>query len=232
MKKKWNQEKNSKKGKNTGYPGSSLMKIAIVLTTCLAIMVGFRLVASMYDKAVSTFGTTDGIDISKDVLSGGIPRLYQWDERWADKSYGISEMETSGCGPTCLSMVWCGLTGQTNWNPYEVAKMAERNGYYVLGSGSSWDLMTEGAEKIGLKAKEVIFDEAHILAELEAGHPIICAMGPGDFTTEGHFIVLAGVDDGGKIIVNDPNSEELSERTWELKRIMGQVKNLWSYELD
>ena len=50
MKKKWNQEKNSKKGKNTGYPGSSLMKIAIVLTTCLAIMVGFRLVASMYDK--------------------------------------------------------------------------------------------------------------------------------------------------------------------------------------
>ena len=33
----------------------------------------------------------------------------------------------------------------------------------------------------------VIYDEAHIIAELEKGRPIICIMGPGDFTTSGHF---------------------------------------------
>ena len=63
-------------------------------------------------------------------------------------------------------MVVCGLTGDTKWNPYEVAKMAEDNGYYVDGSGSSWELMSSGAEKLGLTVSSVIFDAEHIRASL------------------------------------------------------------------
>lgn len=226
------EKKDSRKRKagKSSYPGSRLIKLAIVVTGLLALVVGYRLIAGLCDQAVATFGSGDGINLSREMKAGGIPRLYQSDQRWADKSYGTSKMETSGCGPTCLSMVCCGLTGKTIWNPYEVAKMAERNGYYVPGSGTSWELMMEGAEKLGLRAKEVIFDEEHIRAELKAGHPIICAVGPGDFTTEGHFIVLTGMDDQDRIRVNDPNSKENSEKNWELERIMSQVKNLWSYE--
>ncbi|MCD8152609.1 MAG: C39 family peptidase [Clostridiales bacterium] len=37
-------------------------------------------------------------------------------------------------------------------------------------------------------------------------------MGPGDFTTGGHFIVLTGIDSDGNVIVNDPNSRINSEK--------------------
>lgn len=221
------QRKATKRGSAEGR----LLRVLTVVICCIVLFLGVRMVTGMYDMAVAAFGSSDGINLSKEMRTGGIPRLYQWDERWAEKSYGTSEMKTSGCGPTCLSMVCCGLTGEANWNPYQVARMAERNGYYVPGSGSSWKLMTEGAEKMGLKAEEVIFDEAHIRQELEEGHPIICAVGSGDFTTEGHFIVLTEMTEDGGIRVNDPNSETLSEKTWELERIMSQVKNLWSYRV-
>ena len=135
----------------------------------------------------------------------------------------------TGCGPTCLSMVTCGLTGDTQWNPYEVAKMAEDNGYYVDGSGSSWALMSSGAEKLGLTVSSVIFDAEHICATLEAGQPIICVMGPGDFTNAGHFLVLTGVDKNGDIILQDPNSVERTKQHWDVQKLMNQMKNLWAY---
>ncbi|MCR5800430.1 MAG: C39 family peptidase [Lachnospiraceae bacterium] len=174
------------------------------------------------DKAVE-------IDISGEVHKGTIPLFLQWDERWGYEKYGADFMAVTGCGPTCLSMVQCGLSGETKWNPLEVANMAQKQGFYVEGAGSSWDLMTTGAEQIGLYEHEVVYDEAHIISELESGNPIICIMGPGDFTSSGHFIVLAGVDEYGKIIVCDPNSRINSEKHWEVGEIIGQIRNLWGY---
>lgn len=169
------------------------------------------------------------IDISKDVMKGEIPHFLQWDERWGYETYGSDFLAVTGCGPTCLSMVTCGLTGDTQWNPYEVAKMAEDNGYYVDGSGSSWALMSSGAEKLGLTVSSVIFDAEHIRATLEAGQPIICVMGPGDFTNAGHFLVLTGVDKNGDIILQDPNSVERTKQHWDVQKLMNQMKNLWAY---
>ncbi len=171
------------------------------------------------------------IDLSGEITKGKIPLLLQWDERWGYESYGSDFMAVTGCGPTCLSMVVCGLTGNGEWNPYAVAVMAEQDGFYVQGSGSSWELMTKGAENIGLTPEEVVFDEAHILKTLREGRPIICAMRPGDFTTAGHFIVLKGADDDGNILVCDPNSRKNSEKSWSLPELMPQIKNLWSYSI-
>ena len=161
----------------------------------------------------------------------GIPLLLQWDERWGYEQYGDDFIALNGCGPTCLSMVYCGLSKDDSWNPFEVAKMADEVGYYVNGTGSSWELMESGAEKIGLTVHSVIFDSAHVKGELEEGRPIICAMRPGDFTTSGHFIVLAGIAEDGNVIVRDPNSIIRSEKTWQLEELMPQIKNLWSYSL-
>ena len=169
------------------------------------------------------------IDISKEVMKGEIPHFLQWDERWGYEIYGSDFLAVTGCGPTCLSMVTCGLTGDTQWNPYEVAKMAEDNGYYVDGSGSSWALMSSGAEKLGLTVSSVIFDAEHIRATLEAGQPIICVMGPGDFTNAGHFLVLTGVDKNGDIILQDPNSVKRTKQHWDVQKLMNQMKNLWAY---
>lgn len=171
------------------------------------------------------------IDLSKEVTQGEIPHFLQWDKRWGYETYGSDFLAVTGCGPTCLSMVTCGLTGDTQWNPYEVAKMAEDNGYYVDGSGSSWELMSSGAEKIGLTVSAVSFDEEHIRAALESGQPIICVMGPGDFTDAGHFLVLTGVDKNGDIILRDPNSLERTKQHWDLQKLMNQMKNLWAYSV-
>ncbi len=91
--------------------------------------------------------------------------------------------------------------------------------------------MTDGAQKIGLSYHEVNFEKDSILSELYSGNPIICSMGPGDFTTTGHFIVLTGADKNGNIIVRDPNSLENSNKTWNIDTIMSQVRNLWGYSV-
>ncbi|MDY2790234.1 MAG: papain-like cysteine protease family protein [Lachnospiraceae bacterium] len=168
-------------------------------------------------------------NISGEVKRGKIPLFLQWDERWGYEQYGSDYLAVTGCGPTCLSMVYCGLSGSTAKNPYAVAKMAESNGFYVEGSGSSWSLMTDGAALLGLSSHEVPFSEEQIRAELEEGHPIIAVVGPGDFTTEGHFIVLTGCYEDGSIIVHDPNSRKRSKKHWELSTLMEQIQDLWAF---
>jgi len=169
------------------------------------------------------------IELDVDWEKGEIPLFLQWDERWGYETYGDDFLALTGCGPTCLAMVRCGLSGDNQWNPYEVAKLAEENGYYVSGSGSSWELMTSGAALLGLKGEEVVFDETHIRSLLSEGTPIICVVGPGDFTDNGHFLVMTGLDPEGHVIIKDPNSKIRSRETWELSDLMGQMKNLWSF---
>ena len=91
--------------------------------------------------------------------------------------------------------------------------------------------MSDGAEMLELNSKELPADATQVVSELKAGHPIICIMGPGDFTTTGHFIVLSGVTDDGRIIVHDPNSEARSKQTWDVETILNQCRCLWAYSV-
>ena len=172
------------------------------------------------------------IDLSKEVTDGEIPLLIQWDERWGYKQYGDDFFALNGCGPTCLSMVCLGLGGDTKYDPYTIGQIMDNNGYYENGVGSKWSIMTEGASLIGLSGEEISLDENVIRNTLSSGSPIICSVGEGDFTQSGHFIVLAGIAQDGSIIVNDPCSRINSEQTWELSRLMPQIKNLWAFSLN
>lgn len=173
-------------------------------------------------------GNTEEIDVSGEIRKGKIPVFLQWDFRWGYETYGDDFMALTGCGPTALSMVYSGLTGDASLHPLKMARFAEENGYYVKGSGSSWNMMTGLAESIGLTVWKPSFTAQSILAELEQGHPIICIMGPGDFTTTGHFIVLTGVMEG-QVTVNDPNSPKNSEKLWDVDVLMKQTRDLWAY---
>lgn len=160
--------------------------------------------------------------------AGEIPHFLQWDERWGYQIYGDNLMAVNGCGPTVLSMVAAGLTGDSTVTPYKVAKFAEENGYYAGEAGTSWSLMTEGARQFGIHGEEMGLSEEEIISALENGNPVICSMSPGDFTTTGHFIVLVGTEDG-KIRVNDPNSVKRSEKLWDYATLEPQINNLWVY---
>lgn len=167
------------------------------------------------------------IDISQELQSGEVPLFIQWDERWGYSYYGDSMMAINGCGPTCLAMVASSILQDAKLNPKWMAEFSEENGY-VSEKGTLWALMSQGARKLGLESIEIPLDETRVLNNLEVGNLIICSMGPGDFTTEGHFIVLAGTKNG-KLIVHDPNSRENSEKLWKFDDIKSQIKNIWVF---
>ena len=164
------------------------------------------------------------------VERGTFPQLMQWDPRWGCAPYGDGLMALNGCGPTALSMVVCGLTGDGSVTPWTVARYADEAGYYVEGAGSKWELMSTGCQHFGLSARELPLDRSVMVRALEDGQPIVCSVGPGDFTTSGHFILLTGVEDG-KFRVNDPNHRSNSEKLWDYDTLAPQIRNLWAYTL-
>lgn len=173
---------------------------------------------------------TVAADISGDYTAGEIPLLLQWDERWGYVSYGDDIIALDGCGPTCLSMVTVGLTGNIKWTPVRVARMSMQNNYYFPEQGTAWALMYEGCEQMGLKAETVSLSEEEMIKHVQAGRPIIASMAPGDFTDVGHFIVIVDYKDE-MFYVNDPNSRKNSSTGWTYERLKGQIKNMWAYSL-
>lgn len=165
----------------------------------------------------------------KNHTKGAFPLFIQWDERWGYDQYGDNYMAINGCGPTTLAMAIVGLTGNTDVNPKMVANFSVQNGYYVNNVGTSWALMSEGAQAFGLNSKEVPLSESKILSLLREGQPIIASMGPGTFTTSGHFILLTGITEDNKIIINDSDSKVRSEMTWDIDVFMNETKNLWTF---
>ncbi|CEN24099.1 MAG: C39 family peptidase [Paraclostridium sordellii] len=175
--------------------------------------------------------TSENITVEGEYTKGEIPLFMQWDERWGYDKYGPDFFAINGCGPTALSMVTVGLTGNTNMSPRYVENFSQQSGYLVPGVGTAWSLMTDGARKLGLKSKVIPLSSESIINTLEKGHPIIATMGPGHFTTEGHYIVLTGVDSDGKIIVNDSDSKQRSSETWDVDVFLKEAKNLWAFSL-
>lgn len=162
-----------------------------------------------------------------DVVQGQFPLLLQWDPRWGYVRYGDDLLAVTGCGPTCLAMAAAGLTGDDTITPAAVAEEAQRDGYWVDGV-TSWELMRTGCEAWGLVSEELPLSESAVTGALNDGQPIICSVRPGDFTTTGHFILLAGMEEGG-IRVNDPNSPQNSDRLWSYAELEPQIRNLWAF---
>lgn len=170
---------------------------------------------------------TYSIDLSEYTESETVPLLMQWDQRWGYLQYGSDVAGLTACGPVCLSMAAIYLTGDTSFSPDAMIRFAAENQYYVEGAGSSWTLISQGGKKLGFDVTELPLDENRIRKSLEAGLPVIFVVGPGDFTSTGHFLVMTGYENG-KIRINDPNSKSNSDKLWEYDQIKGQIRNLWS----
>lgn len=165
------------------------------------------------------------IDISDLCREQKIPLLMQWDLRWGYDSYSDSMIGPAGCGPTCMTMAYLGLTKDTQMNPRKMAEYAMENNYSTE-AGTSWSFFTEGAAGLGLSGKELPLGETAMKQALDQGSVLICSMRPGDFTTTGHFILIRGYDERG-FFVNDPNSRKNSEKQWDFDTLSGQIKGLW-----
>ena len=167
------------------------------------------------------------IDMSQYANSETVPLFLQWDKRWGYIPYGSDVAGITACGPLCLSMVAYYLTGDPDMSPDKIIEFAIEDGHCVRGNGTAWTLISKGAKKLGLNVKELTLVETYIRRELVAGNPVICVMGPGVFTTTGHYIVLTGYENG-MYRVNDPNSVEKSNRLWHFSEFQDQIRNLWA----
>lgn len=155
-----------------------------------------------------------------------VPLFLQWDRRWGYREYGNGIAGLTACGPVCLSMVAYYLSEDTRYTPGYMMTFAEENGYCVPGDGTSWTLFSEGAVSLGFDVTEIPLDMDRIFENLEVGNPIVCAMGPGDFTSEGHFVVMVAVEDGF-LRIHDPNSIANSSTLWDYGKLQSQIENLW-----
>lgn len=178
--------------------------------------------------------TTDGKQnggFTKDEMDLEHPLIFQTDKRWSGHAYGSSTVGVSGCAPTCISMAALALNHDETATPAVVADYSAENDYYVEGSGTKWTLISEGIRHFGMTAEEVPLSKSKMEEKLDSGALLILALGPGDFTSEGHFIVVYGYTGDG-FLVNDPNSIDNSSIPWSYDKLEGQIRNIWAVVSD
>lgn len=149
----------------------------------------------------------------------------QLDNRWANKPYGPNDtIGIAGCGPTALAMVVSTLTASTV-DPISMSNWAYEQGYLAEGTGSFHSLIPDGAKHFGLQVEgAATHEEQKVIDALSADQLVIAIMGKGHFTSSGHFIVLRGITDEGRILVADPASKTRSEQDWDFNIILNEAR--------
>ena len=173
-------------------------------------------------------------------LTGGIlPVIFynQGDETWADQPYGTDNIGQYGCGPTVMAMAVQTLTGKPT-DPAQMAQEAVDAGYWARKQGSYLSIICGLSEDYGIVAA-ALKDKTPdgITDALLSGNMLVALMGPGHFTTSGHFILIRGVTLQGTLLIADPNSTERSLQEWDAQLILDELSKstahgapLWTLE--
>lgn len=133
----------------------------------------------------------------------------QYDSKWASLPYAGQTYAAAGCGPTSVSDL-------VETTPVEVGNYLTSIGGAVSGMGTDWNSITKALKHFGLEAiqyntsslygKSGSDAEKKWLAAMKSGHIGILLMGPGVFTSGGHFIAIREVNGNNQINVYDPAS--------------------------
>jgi hypothetical protein len=136
-----------------------------------------------------------------------VPLFNQRDYKDPYGDYGT--ISSHGCGIASLAMVYSYMTDEIHL-PDELAKQF---GDYNTKHGSLWTLFQDSAEELGIPfvksdaSNGEWYSWKKIKEALSNGQPVICLQREGIFTGGGHYIVLTGITEDGKILVNDPNGK-------------------------
>ena len=206
-----------------------ILKLAADEPASIPYVRGFPSKYPMLDAVADKSLAMDVASPSSAVPTTKTPHLYQWDRRWAYTIYSSASFGLTGCGPTSLAMVYQGLNKTVDRTPHDMAVLAEERGYMSEFNGTDSAFFIDVAPDLGLNCWEEYPDAANIVDELSQGNLIIANLGPGYFTTNGHFFVLAGLTDDGQVIVNDPYSVARSSQTWDAEFIAGETMAMFVY---
>lgn len=162
----------------------------------------------------------------------------QYDSRWANVGYStageITNIKESGCGPTAAAMLAETLTGKTI-TPVDACRWSLKMGYKAAHQGTYYAFFKPFFAQYGINCYQFnssnlygnssssIHDE--VFSMVDKGWYFIACMGPGTWTSGGHFVLLYGYDKAvNKVYINDPASTKGERTEGNLKTFRSQVK--------
>ena len=149
-------------------------------------------------------------------------------EDYANDSYGNgTTIASAGSGPTAMAMVVATLTDK-EITPVDAANWSLDHGYRCYGNGTYWSYFDAYAKANGLSCTQTNVNGSSIMSSLKAGDPVIVSVGPGTYTDSGHFVVLTGLTNDGKVSIIDPNSRIKSESTYDLDLFLREGTQQWT----
>lgn len=126
----------------------------------------------------------------------GLVYYSQVDNRWKDKLYTSvgnksQTIGSSGCGPTAAAMVVSAIKGTIL--PDKMAEIFVKKGYRSSNNGTYLSAFRWVADYFDIGYKEVYkLDEAINL--IKNNYYVVASCGNGLFTTDGHFVVIVGLE--------------------------------------
>lgn len=135
----------------------------------------------------------------------GLTYYSQIDSRWSSHSYTScgnysQTIGTSGCGPTCASMVVTATKGTIT--PPEMGDLFVKYGYRSSNNGTYFSAFRFVADTFNIGYEETYrLDDAVNL--VRNNHYVVVSCANGLFTTGGHFVVIIGIE-GDTLKIYDP----------------------------
>jgi len=177
-----------------------------------------------YQSLSQSFSTTEvkSCKSQTGTLEGGYYRFSQCSGSWASTPYSatnqvckedngtVSTIGTSGCGPTSLATVLKNMG--FNVDPITIADAVIKNNGRICGSGTSGTVLQKIAQNYGATTIN-LSTASDALKAVKAGGVVIAAMGPGIFTSGGHFIVIYGISSDGKYLIADSGPRNITKAT-------------------
>lgn len=121
-------------------------------------------------------------------------------------------ISSHGCGPTALAIVVSSILNKEITPIKTTAKVCSLGG--CTSSGSRYTGIINAAKKYGIKTTTTSNNQKVIDALSSKNSLVIVLMGPGTFTSGGHFIVLTGVNKNGNVSVADPGNRIRTKKKW------------------
>ncbi len=123
----------------------------------------------------------------------------QGDRRWGKKPYTITgsssqTIASSGCGPSSMSDIMASWIDHSI-TPVEMCAYAIAHGYRTKNSGTAWAFFRSIADAYGFTGFVQTKSMATARAALREGALVVASMGPGYWTSGGHYICLWKTDD-------------------------------------
>jgi hypothetical protein len=220
--------------------GDKIRRISVAISIILILIVGlmpYRVLAEEKGPAVRFISVVEGpytITIADEETTNRtidyVPLLDQQD--YPDIPFSQGTVSTSGCGITCVAMIGSYFRNEFI-SPGDLGKQ-----FNLPGMGND-KRMEAASNALGLPLQGATYSWSKAYEALQNGQLVICLQHEGIFTSGGHFIVLTGINEEGKITVNDPygynwtRSEETIEgfaNGFEIEQITKAGVKYWIYE--